>query len=276
MVQLYITFPSTITVQAPHVPRSQTRFDARADRADCAACRSSVVRGSRFTLYGLPLMVRVNGTAPGPSTAGSAASTGSSLTRMPVVRAPPVTPTLVRKPRRENPDRFSSLLLGGFFSLTERALPLVVRENKTNIAPQGLAEIDTMAVAIRTLARAYAYAFQILVSLVAIGLAWDGFSGEYLRLPMFYAEGSRLNWWLVVCGIVGLTTVLLALTRAARWPLSVWSLIVAVQIFRGWFLSSYYFSSPSGFWWAAGFVAVALLAFAGSAVPSIQPRRILR
>jgi hypothetical protein len=77
-----------------------------------------VVRGSRFTLYGLPLMVSVKATGPGPATAGSAATAGAAVPRMPVVRAPPVTPTLVRKPRREKPVPFDAEVLLVFFSLT--------------------------------------------------------------------------------------------------------------------------------------------------------------
>lgn len=125
----------------------------------------------------------------------------------------------------------------------------------------------------RTLARACAYIYEALISLAALGLAWLALGdGLHLRLPMFYAEGRPLTIWLLAAGIVGLTTLLLAATGVARWPLSLWALIVFVQLFRGYFLSTYVFSSPSGFTWAACFTAAALLAFLFSLAPPRKGR----
>lgn len=119
----------------------------------------------------------------------------------------------------------------------------------------------------RTLAQAIAYIYMLLISLAALGLAWLALSGGlHLRLPMFYAEGTRLIFWLLVSGIVGLATVLLAVIGLSRWPLSLWALVVFVQLFRGYFLSSYVFSGWSGFWSAVAFTAGALLAFVSSTI----------
>src|SRR5450755_3501163 len=103
-VQLYITLPSTITVQAPQVPRSHTRLAAvRSNR--WRKVSSSVERGSTETLVALPLICSVIGTSPGPETfAVDCAS--ASVSRRPEVKAPLVTPTLVKNPRRENLDLF--------------------------------------------------------------------------------------------------------------------------------------------------------------------------
>jgi len=125
----------------------------------------------------------------------------------------------------------------------------------------------------RLVARAYACVFELLVSLVALGLAWLSWAdGLHLRLPMFYAEGASLNWWLLGVGVVGLVVVLLAMTGAARWPLALWALVVFVQLFRGYFLSTYQFSGRAGFWEAAWFTLAALLAFMGSLTPQRKRR----
>jgi len=120
----------------------------------------------------------------------------------------------------------------------------------------------------RFAARAYACVFELLVSLAALGLAWLAWSdGLHLHLPMFYAEGAPLDWWLLGSGIAGLAVVLLACTGAARWPLALWALVVFVQLSRGYFLSSYRFSGRAGFWEAAWLTVAALLAFLGSLTP---------
>ena len=125
-----------------------------------------------------------------------------------------------------------------------------------------------MAVAMRVVARAFAYLYVVLISLAALGLAWVALSsGAHLRLPMFYAEGPRLTYWLVAAGIVGLATVVLAMAGVARWPLSLWAFLAFVVLFRGYFLSSYVFSGSSGFWSAAWFTGGALAAFVCSLVP---------
>jgi hypothetical protein len=120
----------------------------------------------------------------------------------------------------------------------------------------------------RLVARAYACVFELLVSLVALGLAWLAWvDGLHLRLPMFYEEGASLNWWLLGVGVVGVVVALLAITGAARWPLVLWALAVFVQLFRGYFLSSYHFAGRAGFWQAVSFTGGALLAFVGSVAP---------
>src|SRR5579871_2164749 len=113
-VQLYIAFPSMLTVHAPHVPRSQTRL-AAVSSSRWRSVSSRVVRGSTLVLYGLPLICNVIGTSPGPTTLALWAS--ASVSRTPVVRTPLVTPTPCRKPRREKLD-FGLRFSGSFFRLT--------------------------------------------------------------------------------------------------------------------------------------------------------------
>jgi hypothetical protein len=120
----------------------------------------------------------------------------------------------------------------------------------------------------RAVARAFAYLYVVMISLAALGLAGLALSsGAHLRLPMFYAEGAHLTYWLVAAGIVGLATVLLAAIGVTRWPLSLLALATFVVLFRGYFLSSYVFSGASGFWSAVWFTGGALAAFLCSLVP---------
>jgi uncharacterized membrane protein len=116
--------------------------------------------------------------------------------------------------------------------------------------------------------RILAYLFESLTALAALGLAWLGWQGAHLRLPMF--DTTHPAVYLLASGIVGLTTVFLAITRTARWPLSLWSLAVFAILFRGYFLTAYTFSGPTGFTWAATFTIAALLAF----LFSLPPRRL--
>ncbi|MGA2183402.1 MAG: hypothetical protein ABSH47_10260 [Bryobacteraceae bacterium] len=126
-----------------------------------------------------------------------------------------------------------------------------------------------MTFVMRTVARTCACLYELLISLAALGLAWLALSsGLHMRLPMFHAEGPRLTGWLLTSGIVGVVTVLLAVTGVARWPLSLWALVVFVVLFRAYFLSAYTFSGASGFWGAVCFTGGALVAFASSLVPA--------
>jgi hypothetical protein len=120
----------------------------------------------------------------------------------------------------------------------------------------------------RTVARVCACLYGLLISLAALGLVWLAlWGGLHVRLPMFGAEGGGLTGWLLAAGIAGLATVLLAAAGVVRWPLSLWTLVVLVTLFRGYFLSPYTFSGPSGFWSAVGFTGGAALAFLCSLVP---------
>src|SRR5689334_11857789 len=109
-----------MTVQAPQVARSQT-FLAPVWSRLLRSASMSVTRGSRFRLYGLPLILSVTGTAPGPATfpAGAACA---AVSRRPLPSAPVLMPTPRMKPRRENPFLGFLGASGSFLELT-RHLP---------------------------------------------------------------------------------------------------------------------------------------------------------
>src|SRR5260370_35070689 len=107
-----------MTVQAPQVARSQTFFAPVWSRL-LRSASMSVTRGSRFRLYGLPLILSVTGTAPGPATLPAGAAC-AAVSRRPLPTAPVLIPTPRMKPRRENPLRGFLRAPGSFLGLTPR------------------------------------------------------------------------------------------------------------------------------------------------------------
>src|SRR6188474_3398893 len=107
MVHEYTDLPLTITVQAPQVVRSQTRFAPVSSSSSRSASRS-VNRGSMFRDLLTPLIFKVTGALPGPMTLAlwlSAASKASAPATIPEERTAPAP---FRNPRRD-----TSILDGG-------------------------------------------------------------------------------------------------------------------------------------------------------------------
>src|SRR5262249_59699430 len=100
--------PSKSTVQPPHAPRSQISFAPVRSRWFRSA-RSSVTRGSTFTVLTAPLIFKLRGTGPGPSTAAPA---GIATPARLVAAAP--TPAVLRKVRRETTGAAGSSLSEGW------------------------------------------------------------------------------------------------------------------------------------------------------------------
>ena len=89
--------PSTIIVQAPQLPRSQTRLlPVRSARLRIAS--SSVTRGSISSSIRLPLTIRVTGTSPGPDDRGPDCASATVAVVTAVARL--VTPALFKKSLR--------------------------------------------------------------------------------------------------------------------------------------------------------------------------------
>src|SRR6476646_11184377 len=116
--QEYTALPSSSTVQAPQVPRSQTRLAPVSSNWSRRAS-SSVTRGSSCALSFLPFTLSDTGTLPGPWTCGES-SMASALTWLTSGTAA-ATPAIFKKSRRETPgledDGLDSLdlsLLSGF------------------------------------------------------------------------------------------------------------------------------------------------------------------
>jgi hypothetical protein len=119
--------------------------------------------------------------------------------------------------------------------------------------------------ALGLLLRLFAYLFELTLSLflIALGIvAWASGPTD-LNLGMLPWEGRTLTRTILILGIVGLTSVLLAGSRL-RWIFPLWCLFVLTLTMRGFFLSSYSFAGANQFQLAVGLTAGALIAFLGS------------
>src|ERR1017187_5390877 len=130
-VQLYTDLPLRMTVQAPQVARSQTRLAPVSSRS-LRSASSSVTRGSRLRVCGLPLILSVMGTAPGPTNLSAAAGAASAfLSSIPALRTPPPMPAPRINPRRETPRLGLPETSESFFELTGHSFHAVERDSQT-------------------------------------------------------------------------------------------------------------------------------------------------
>jgi len=119
--------------------------------------------------------------------------------------------------------------------------------------------------AISLLLRLYSYAFEFLLSLIALVLGIFGAThGNDLSLDLLPWTGASLTQWLTGLGLIGLVCTILAVSGRLRFLFPLWALFVLVMLFRGYMFSSYTFSGPQGFEQAVLFFVGAILAFLGS------------
>jgi hypothetical protein len=93
--------------------------------------------------------------------------------------------------------------------------------------------------AIAWLLRVFCYLFHTILSLSLLALGGVAvLSGVHdMKLETLPWQGAQLNNLLIVLGIVGLASVLLAVTGKLRILLSLWSVYVLGMLVRGVFLS---------------------------------------
>jgi hypothetical protein len=119
--------------------------------------------------------------------------------------------------------------------------------------------------AIALLLRLFSYAFEFLLSLIALILGIIGaMQGNNLNVEILPWTGASLTHWLTGLGLIGLTCTILAIAGRLRFLFPLWALFVVVMLFRGYMFGSYTFSGSQGFKQALLFFAGAILAFAGS------------
>jgi hypothetical protein len=119
--------------------------------------------------------------------------------------------------------------------------------------------------AIWLLLRLYSYAFEFLLSLIALVLGVIGATqGNDLTLELLPWTGASLTYWLTGLGLIGLACTILAITGRLRFLFPLWALFVVVMLFRGYMFGSYTFSGSQGFEQAVLFFVGAILAFIGS------------
>lgn len=116
------------------------------------------------------------------------------------------------------------------------------------------------------LLRAFSYLFHLILALFLLGLSIVTIAtGQHiLSLGMLPWRGAELTYWLLGLSLFALCCVALAITGKFRIPLVVWSAAVLVLLVRGFLLSPYRFSGPSGARVAMLLILGAFLALLGS------------
>jgi hypothetical protein len=120
--------------------------------------------------------------------------------------------------------------------------------------------------AIGLLLRFYSYLFHLAISffflfLAAVSLVYSA----QLHLDAIGLSERNAVFGVVVLGIVGLISTLLALTGTFRLLFPLWAAFIVWLMIKGFFLSAMKFSGPSGFGWAALWTLGGVAAFIGAA-----------
>jgi hypothetical protein len=119
--------------------------------------------------------------------------------------------------------------------------------------------------AIAWLLRVFCYLFHTILSLALLGLGVVAVQSNVtdMKVETLSWQGTELNHWLIGLGIVGLASVLLAVSGKFRVLLSLWSIYVFGMMVRGvFFNSNVTFSGREDFhnWlWLIGGALVALI-----------------
>ena len=98
---------------------------------------------------------------------------------------------------------------------------------------------------ITALLRFFSYLYHGLLALLLLALGavlMLANAGDSVRLEMLPWSGVTAIWVLLLGGIFGLITVLLALRGTLRPLFFLWALLVVIFLIRGYFLSGYHFS----------------------------------
>lgn len=119
---------------------------------------------------------------------------------------------------------------------------------------------------IAAILRFLSYVYHGLFSLVLLALGTVltvANAGNAVRLDMLPWTGSTAIWVVLLGGLFGLTTVILAIRGTLRPLFFLWALLVTIYLVKGYFLSGYRFT-PSEFKTVAYTVAGAFIALIGA------------
>ena len=117
------------------------------------------------------------------------------------------------------------------------------------------------------LLRIFSYLFHLLLSLFFTGLGLVALISDLhnLQLTMTPWSGKELTYSLIVIGLFGLLSVLLAMAGRMRVMFLLYALGIFVMLFRGFFLTLYSFTSgPVGWENALWLTGAAFLAAIGA------------
>jgi hypothetical protein len=126
--------------------------------------------------------------------------------------------------------------------------------------------------AVKALLRLFSYLFHLALGLFLLAVAGLALSTapQSLRLDMLPWTGETLTYVVLFGALLGLVSVLLAITGKLRFVFFLWSLIVAVLLLRGYFFSGYRFS-PGGVQLGLELLAASWLALVGAWFALRQP-----
>jgi hypothetical protein len=123
--------------------------------------------------------------------------------------------------------------------------------------------------------RIYSYLYHLILALFLLGIALVAIvshiqahpnegGGSHLNLGMLPWTGLTLVHWLLGAGVLGLLSIVLAWKGKLRFLFLLYSLALFGMMFRGYFLSSYPFSSKDEFRMAIWLTVGALVAIVGA------------
>lgn len=126
--------------------------------------------------------------------------------------------------------------------------------------------------AVKALLRFFSYLFHLALGLFLLGVAAValGTSPESLHLDMLPWTGATLTYVILAGSLLGLGSVLLAISGKIRFLFFLWSLAVAVMLLRGYIFSGYRFS-PGGVQLGSELLAASWLALLGAWFALRQP-----
>jgi hypothetical protein len=127
--------------------------------------------------------------------------------------------------------------------------------------------------AIGLLLRIYSYLFFLAISLFLLGVAAIATtSHQPLDLRMLPFDDEHVLTGTYIIGVLGITVVLLALFRVAKFLYPLWAAATLYFLVKGYFFSSYVFHGINDLRATLWFLLAVLLAFIG-AVWTLKPRR---
>jgi hypothetical protein len=116
------------------------------------------------------------------------------------------------------------------------------------------------------LLRVYSYLYHLVLALFLLGIGGIVLaSGNHnLRMEMLPWEGEQLTQYLFWGGLIGLASVVLAVTGVFRYLFPLWTLVVLVMMVWGYVFGPYSFAGTDPFYRTLALIFGALLAFFGS------------
>jgi hypothetical protein len=123
--------------------------------------------------------------------------------------------------------------------------------------------------------RLYSYLYHLGLALFLLGLSIVALlSSSVLKMPILPWSGAELTQWLFWGSLVGLLSIVLAVTGIFRYLFPLWALIVLVFLVRGYILQPLPFAGEDEFRNALLLIFGAMLAFLASlTLFGMRPRR---